>query len=684
MQANSEQYNLAAIRSLMRDAFTDIELRRFCQERSCFRPVLSRISSKASLDDEIDATLEYCLTRDLVPELLSDIEEYNPRKYEHFKAQLRDSHMADVSTPRTEAPGLAASKTSHTGVRTHEKDRRGLGQGLPLLGWFVVGAIIVGCITFAFWQPIRCILEYRESSRVYLAVVSILITAISAFLAILLPRRIQKMILCFCGGAATCFLVFVVASWLLAPISQDRCPGTLSRSSLPETPSALTRVGGSYRIYTNPVVLVKYPGDPWLSRILVHGRDIFVLDRNSGKVYHHLFDDLSRAVQPESMETVAVSSQEQIGNIVVGELVDMTWVSSSDTRQKEGLVILENNHRLIEYNPDTRERTVLNVADSEMWDDPKLLSSYFGILYILDTGAGTIWRYEPTPDGYSNHPEDWLEEEVDLTNVADMVATGDESFHLLDGTDTILKLTNGVQDTFDISAWMVRPFVATAIFGSRPEETRWLYIADSGNSRFVQCDKNGPFRQAFALKYSDSTEDSDILAVATGLFVDEIASQAYFVTQNKLHMMILSLDPTLAEISTLPPIRPTSAVETPVPFVMQDTETPDFAFSLALARPSIEWTGFFGRVFDSQQKPLAGVPVIVWYLDGSPASSVAYTDLDGVYRIGLAEGPLAGDWTIQVLTEDFEPGSKLFTFQTDANTASGIQQIQVFWQRMPK
>jgi hypothetical protein len=78
-----------------------------------------------------------------------------------------------------------------------------------------------------------------------------------------------------------------------------------------------------------------------------------------------------------------------------------------------------------------------------------------------------------------------------------------------------------------------------------------------------------------------------------------------------------------------------------------------------------------------------GVPVIVWYRDGQPASSPTPTDQDGNYEIVLADAPLAGTWTIQLLTEDGYPASKLFTFQTDEDTETGIQQIQVLWQQIP-
>ena len=68
---------------------------------------------------------------------------------------------------------------------------------------------------------------------------------------------------------------------------------------------------------------------------------------------------------------------------------------------------------------------------------------------------------------------------------------------------------------------------------------------------------------------------------------------------------------------------------------------------------------------------------------GTPASGVVQTDETGYYEIRLADAPLAGVWSIQLLTDDWRPASKLFTFETDENTDTGIQQIQVIWKQVP-
>jgi hypothetical protein len=146
-----------------------------------------------------------------------------------------------------------------------------------------------------------------------------------------------------------------------------------------------------------------------------------------------------------------------------------------------------------------------------------------------------------------------------------------------------------------------------------------------------------------------------------------------------------ALQPTVALLATFTPppaltTEPTALPTSATP-QMAAPETTLYVFLSAGARPGADWTGFFGTVEDASGDPLPGVPLVVWYRDGQPASPVVETGEDGDYEIRLADLPLAGIWTLQVLTDDGQPASELVTFQTDENIETGIQQIQVLWQR---
>jgi len=140
-------------------------------------------------------------------------------------------------------------------------------------------------------------------------------------------------------------------------------------------------------------------------------------------------------------------------------------------------------------------------------------------------------------------------------------------------------------------------------------------------------------------------------------------------------------EPSITEVPTFTPEpEPEPTLQ---PGVMQYPETPAFIYESAGVRPGVEWTGFFGQVVDAGGNPVPGVTVIVWYGDGKRFYDPTQTDQDGNYQIILADAPLGGTWNIQLLTEDGQPASKPFGIQTDTDTETGIQQIQIIWKQLP-
>jgi hypothetical protein len=286
--------------------------------------------------------------------------------------------------------------------------------------------------------------------------------------------------------------------------------------------------------------LNSYPSTANLSRVVVQGTHVFVMDRQNGQVYHHQLDEqLERTLDTGTLQTVLVSKGDHVGDVVVGDLVDMVWMPTGPDRLTASLVILESGGTLLDYDPATGQLVPLRVSGSETWQYPRLVGSHSGRFYLLDSTANKIWRYSPTPDGYTNPPDDWLQTAVDLAGVVDM-AIGD-SIHLLYADGALRKFSGGLPDTFDISDWDTPPSNPSAVFARPQEETRWVYVADRGNSRIVQVSKEGQFKQQFRLADAPTGENGDALAGATGLFVDEILGNAYLLSGQKLYLLILPM-----------------------------------------------------------------------------------------------------------------------------------------------
>jgi tetratricopeptide (TPR) repeat protein len=99
-------YNLATIRDLVQNAFTDKELRRFCQDHPTFKPLLVQFSSEASLADMTDILLEYCGKHVLLSELLSRIEEFNLRQFARYRDRLYLDKAPGPAAVDRHSPGL--------------------------------------------------------------------------------------------------------------------------------------------------------------------------------------------------------------------------------------------------------------------------------------------------------------------------------------------------------------------------------------------------------------------------------------------------------------------------------------------------------------------------------------------------------------------------------------------------
>jgi 3',5'-cyclic AMP phosphodiesterase CpdA len=79
----------AALRALLLEAFTPDDLRRFCQDRSGFRPVLNNIGSGASANEIVDALFELCRTRLRWDELLAELVQIRPEQVTKYADRLR-------------------------------------------------------------------------------------------------------------------------------------------------------------------------------------------------------------------------------------------------------------------------------------------------------------------------------------------------------------------------------------------------------------------------------------------------------------------------------------------------------------------------------------------------------------------------------------------------------------------
>jgi hypothetical protein len=97
-------YNLQAIRKLLLEAFTAEDLRRFCQDRPPFRPIVQRFGPHHGFDEMVDKVVDYCQTEIRWEPFLAEVEKEKPDQYARFADRLYAPETVGEARTSTDTP----------------------------------------------------------------------------------------------------------------------------------------------------------------------------------------------------------------------------------------------------------------------------------------------------------------------------------------------------------------------------------------------------------------------------------------------------------------------------------------------------------------------------------------------------------------------------------------------------
>ena len=160
------------------------------------------------------------------------------------------------------------------------------------------------------------------------------------------------------------------------------------------------------------------------------------------------------------------------------------------------------------------------------------MGGYFGNFYILDPQAGQIFRYVPSTEDYSIPPQNYFPDDVavDLTGAVDMAIDG--FIYVLYADGTIRKFEGGEATTFQV-AEIDKPLGrSTAIYTAPDDVAQYLYVADAGNKRVVQLNKDGRFVRQFKPRDEQSVDFNTLRSI----FVDELGGKLYLLNDSALYV----------------------------------------------------------------------------------------------------------------------------------------------------
>ena len=290
------------------------------------------------------------------------------------------------------------------------------------------------------------------------------------------------------------------------------------------------RLGKVQRLYFLPQLRQYTDVGTNLKSIIVQGVEVYVFDSGNGRVYHHRLDDLGEALLPDDESLLLVSQGQAVDEVPVSNLMGMTWMPAGGNRQTSDLLIL-SQMGLLEYHPNWGI-TFSSLAAKEGLISPVAISSFFGNFYVLDPQANKLWRYLPTADGYSATPESYFppDQAVDLTDAVDLAIDG--AVYVLFQDGRIGKYLSGQPVEFNVSGLDLPFNNPVAIFTAPDEEVQHIYVADAGNQRVVQLNKDGSFMRQFKPRAGEAVSFANL----QNIYVDEIGARLYILDSNNLYV----------------------------------------------------------------------------------------------------------------------------------------------------
>ncbi len=290
------------------------------------------------------------------------------------------------------------------------------------------------------------------------------------------------------------------------------------------------KLGNVQRLYYLPQLRQYTDPGTELSNIVVQGVEVYVLDGGNDRLYHHRLDDVGEALLPDDETLLLASRGQAVEEINVAELLGMTWMPAGGSRQTSDLIVL-NSTGLLEYHPNWGIATS-TLAAAEALRLPVAVSSFFGNFYVLDPQANVLLRYLPTADGYGAPPESYFPPDVavDLSGAVDLAIDG--AVYVLFRDGRLEKFLSGQPTDFKLSG-LDKPFNnPTAIFTAPNDEVQYIYVADAGNQRIVQLNKDGSFVRQFKPRPGEAVSFANL----QDIHVDEIGGRLYILDSNNLYL----------------------------------------------------------------------------------------------------------------------------------------------------
>lgn len=266
------------------------------------------------------------------------------------------------------------------------------------------------------------------------------------------------------------------------------------------------------------------------AQIAATDQDIFLLDRQNN-VYHYVINDVSGETKPAEPNAVILKSGAKVGDQTVSRLQLLTQVTRG---QDKALIVAVTDKGFLAYDLESKQWNAYEIQDSDKWGELRAVEGFNGNLYLLDAKNNQIFKYAATAAGYSPQAAPYFpaNSQVNLSKAVDMAIDGD--VWILNDNGIVQRFRSGAAVPFELGAIAIPLKNPVALYARAGSDS--LYVADAGNQRIVEFDKNGKFVRQFMA----AAEKNAVLTDLKDLTVNELKRKFYIVNSNAAYLANLA------------------------------------------------------------------------------------------------------------------------------------------------
>lgn len=297
-----------------------------------------------------------------------------------------------------------------------------------------------------------------------------------------------------------------------------------ARSVLFRVQNQLDEIDGVALLYFLPEITTL--GGAQLKQIAASDQDVFLLD-GRGRVYDFIVNDASGKGEPAQEDGVLLKTGDKVGAETVEKIQLLTTATPAQNRAS---VVAVTDTSILDFDLESNQWRATPVEDADQWGELRAIASFGGNLYLLDAKNNQIYRYSPNATGYTTEGVNYFPANAEplLNKAVDLAIDGD--VWVLNDNGTVDRFRSGTSVAFELAALPTPLKNPVAIF-TRPEVDS-LYVADAGNQRIVEFDKNGTFVRQF----KPIAERKDVFQNLQDFTVNETKRKVYFINQDAAYM----------------------------------------------------------------------------------------------------------------------------------------------------